>query len=98
MTETDPPGKRAARRGGVQSLQGAASLALTGLGTSEPARKKNLRIRQSKIDEAMAILGTKNETETIEAALDLIVFREELVEGVRAMQGANLTALFDEGA
>lgn len=98
MTETDPPRKRAARRDGVQSLQGAASFALTGLGKSETARKKNLRIRQSKIDEAMAILGTKNETETIEAALDLIVFREELVEGVRAMQGANLNALFDESA
>jgi hypothetical protein len=41
------------------------------------------------------VLGTATETETIEAALDLIVFRNELVEGARAMRGANLIDVFD---
>jgi hypothetical protein len=60
----------------------------------EPTRKKNLRLHQSKIDRAMKILGTETETETIEAALDLVVFRQELLEGVHAMRGARLADLF----
>ncbi len=59
-----------------------------------PKRKKNLRLHQSKIDHAKRILGTATETETIEVALDLVVFRKELVEGVRAMRGANLANRF----
>jgi hypothetical protein len=62
---------------------------------AEAPKKKNLRLRQSKIDAAKAVLGTATETETIEAALDLIVFRNELVEGTRAMRGANLIDVFD---
>ena len=63
---------------------------------AETPRKKNFRLRQSKIDEAMKVLGTKTETETIEQALDLVVFRQNLVEGVRAMKGAGLVNLFDD--
>lgn len=63
---------------------------------SEAPKKKNLRLHQSKIDEAKEILGTATETETIEVALDLVVFRKELTEGVRAMRGTNLVNLFDE--
>lgn len=63
---------------------------------AERPRKKNLRLHQSKIDEARQVLGTATETETIEAALDLVVFRRELATGVRAMRGADLTNLFDE--
>lgn len=63
---------------------------------NEPRRKKNLRLHQSKIDDARMILGTPTETETIEAALDLVVFRKELAEGVRAMRGTNLVNLFDD--
>lgn len=66
------------------------------VGMREPPRKKNFRLHQSKIDEAKEILGTATETETIEVALDLVVFRKELAEGVRAMRGANLRNLFDE--
>jgi hypothetical protein len=62
---------------------------------AEAPKKKNLRLHQSKIDEAREILGTATETETIEAALDLVVFRKELTEGVRAMRGTNLVNLFD---
>lgn len=65
---------------------------------AEAPRKKNLRLHQSKIDEARAILGTATETDTIETALDLVVFRKELVDGVRAMRGTGLRNLFDDAA
>jgi hypothetical protein len=63
---------------------------------AENPRKKNFRLRQSKIDRARAILGAETETETIERALDLVVFRSDLVQGVRAMQGAELVSVFDD--
>jgi hypothetical protein len=58
--------------------------------------RKNYRLHQSKIDAARAVLGTSTETETIEAALELVVFRKELADGVRAMRGTNLVNLFGE--
>ena len=64
----------------------------------EASMRKNYRLRQSKIDRAMRVLGTATETETIERALDLVVFRGELVEGVRAMRGAGLSDPFGEDA
>ncbi len=64
---------------------------------AEPSTRKNLRLHQSKIDAARKALGTATETETIEAALDLVVFRDELVKGIRAMRGAPLEDLFGEG-
>lgn len=67
-------------------------------GVPEAPRKKNFRLHQSKIDRAMEILGTKTETETIEQALDMLVFRDRLVQGVRNMRGAGLEDIFaDEG-
>jgi len=63
-------------------------------GTHEALRKKNYRLRQSIIDRAMKVLGTRTETETIEQALDLVVFRSELISGVRAMRGAALQDVF----
>jgi hypothetical protein len=64
----------------------------------EPARKKNIRLQQWKIDEARAVLGTTTETETIEAALDLVVFRQELIDGIRAMHDAGLEDVFGDDA
>lgn len=67
-------------------------------GVPETPRKKNFRLHQSKIDRAMEILGTRTETETIEQALDMLVFRDRLVQGVRTMRGAGLADIFeDEG-
>lgn len=60
----------------------------------EPPRRKNIRLQQWKIDEAREVLGTVTETETIEAALDLVVFRQELVDGIRAMQDTELEDVF----
>ncbi|MEJ7809299.1 MAG: hypothetical protein WKG32_02680 [Gemmatimonadaceae bacterium] len=77
-----------ARPAGARSKRTARS--------EEAPTKKNLRLHQSKIDAARAILGTGTETETVETALDLVVFRKELVDGVRAMRGAKLHNLFDD--
>ncbi len=53
---------------------------------------KTYRLNPHKIAAAQRILGTPTATETIEAALDMVVFRQELVEGTRAMRGVELTS------
>lgn len=58
--------------------------------------RKNYRLHQEKIDRAKAILGTTTETETIERALDLVAFGEELRRGVDALRGTELVDLFGE--
>lgn len=60
----------------------------------EIPRRKNMRLHQSKIDRAMQLLGTRNETETIEVALDMVAFRNALVEGIRGMRGAGLVDVY----
>jgi hypothetical protein len=49
--------------------------------------RKNLRLTQAKIDRAKRILGTTTETETIEQALDLIAFRQDVLEGIDRIAG-----------
>ena len=63
----------------------------------EAPRKKNYRLRQSKIDRAMEILGTRTETETIEEALDMIAFQREMLDGIDAMYGTGIVNVFDDG-
>jgi len=53
---------------------------------------KTYRLNPSKVAAAQRILGTQTATETIEAALDMVVFREELIAGARAMLGVELSA------
>lgn len=58
-----------------------------------PPRKtarKNVRLDQHNLDAARRILGAKTETETIATAIDLVVFRQELVDSVRAMYGTDV--------
>lgn len=57
-----------------------------------PERKvsKTYRLTPSKLAAAQRILGATTATETIETALDMVVFREELVAGTRAMLGVEL--------
>jgi hypothetical protein len=62
------------------------------MATRKQAVRKNLRLDQAKIDRARKILGTKTETETIEQALDLVAFREEVVSGLESLAGSNLLA------
>lgn len=62
----------------------------------EPPMRKSYRLRQSKIDRAREILGASTETETIERALDLVAFGEELRVGVDAMRGIHPVDVFAE--
>ncbi len=51
---------------------------------------RTYRLNPSTVAAAQRILGTPNATATIDAALDLVVLRQELVEGTRAMLGVDL--------
>jgi len=53
---------------------------------------KTYRLSPRKVAAAQRILGTPTATETIETALDMVVFRQELVEGTQAMLGIHLTS------
>jgi hypothetical protein len=48
-----------------------------------------MRISQDKLDRARTILGTHGDAETVNAALDLIAFRDEVSKGVRRIAGSN---------
>ena len=48
--------------------------------------RKNMVIDQRKLDEARRALGTATETDTVDRALDLVAFRQELSRGVASMQ------------
>ena len=50
--------------------------------------RKNLRLTQAKLDRARRILHAETETETVEQALDLVVFRREALAGVRRLAGS----------
>ena len=52
--------------------------------------RKNFRLTQAKLDRARRLLGADTETETIEQALDLVAFREEVLAGVRRLAGKRL--------
>jgi hypothetical protein len=53
---------------------------------------KTYRLTPEKIDAARRILGVATATEAIEAALDMVVFRQELIDGNRAMRDTVLTS------
>jgi hypothetical protein len=60
--------------------------------SAETRVPRTYRLPLSKIRAAKRVLGTTNSTETIEHALDMIVFRQELIEGTRAMFGIHITS------
>lgn len=66
--------------------------------TRKQTVRKNLRLSQAKIDRARKILGTKTETETIEQALDLVTFRDEVVSGLKGLAGSGILRDPDEEA
>jgi len=68
-----------------------------GAGTAGAKKKsKTYRLSEGKIAAAQEILGAKTATATIEAALDMVVFRKELVDGTAALGGLQIAA-FDRG-
>ncbi len=54
---------------------------------------RTFRLTPGKLEEAQKILGTDTATATIEEALDMVVFREELVQGAAAMRGAEIDSV-----
>lgn len=55
-----------------------------------PGRRKvprTYRLTPAKLAAAQRVLGARTATETIETALDLVLFRRELVRGTVAMRG-----------
>jgi hypothetical protein len=56
--------------------------------TRRTVRRKNIFIDQRKLDAAKAALGADTETATVDAALDLVVFRAEVFRGLDALVAA----------
>jgi hypothetical protein len=52
---------------------------------------RTYRLPLSKLSAAKRALGAATATETIERALDLVVFQCELISGTRAMLGIEIT-------
>ncbi|HYT56301.1 MAG TPA: hypothetical protein VEQ38_16470 [Verrucomicrobiae bacterium] len=50
-------------------------------------KRKNYYLDEKKIRRAWAILGTKTETEAIDAALNLVVFRKEILKSLEKVAG-----------
>jgi hypothetical protein len=63
---------------------------------SEAKVAKTYRLSPRKIADARAILGAPTATATIEEALDLVVFRRELIDGTRAMSGLEIENAFPD--
>jgi len=60
-------------------------------------RRKNLNIDQEKLDRAVSILGARSETDAVDQALDLVLFRDEVIEGIERLAGTGgVENYFDE--
>ena len=70
-----------------------ATAGMAGAGRRSTPRKvpKTYRLTPEKLASAQRILGTATATEAIELALDMVVFRRELLDGTRAMLGVKVT-------
>jgi len=60
-------------------------------------RRKNLNIDQAKLDRVKEALGAATETEAVDRALSVVLFREELLEGVRTIAGTGEVENFFTG-
>lgn len=50
-------------------------------------KRKNYYLDEAKIKKAKRILGVKTETETIDKALSLVIFRKEIVDSLKKVAG-----------
>jgi Arc/MetJ family transcription regulator len=55
--------------------------------------RKEFWLDQETLRRAQKILGTATKRETVETALDLIVFRRELLDGLQALSGLQIDPL-----
>jgi hypothetical protein len=51
-------------------------------------RRKNVNIDQTKLDRVRKLLGSSSETEAIDQALDMLLFREEVTAGLARLAGS----------
>ena len=63
---------------------------------SEAKVAMSYRLSPAKIARAQHILGTATATATIEEALDLVVFRRELMDGLEAASGIEIAEAFPD--
>ncbi len=56
----------------------------------EPRVSRTYRLPLSKVKAAKRALGAATATDTIEQALDLVVFQRQLVDGTRSMLGVSI--------
>jgi hypothetical protein len=57
---------------------------------------RSFRLDPDRIRAAQRALGTATATETIETALDMVVFRQELLDGLVAMRGVRVISPDEE--
>jgi Arc/MetJ family transcription regulator len=72
-------------------LRPKKKLAAAKRGPGRPSRgwtRTNVRIDRGKLESARRILGLTTATETIDAALDAITFRQELIHGIDRLRAA----------
>jgi len=63
---------------------------------SEAKVAMSYRLSPAKIARAQAVLGTATATATIEEALDMIVFRQELMQGADSAFGLPIVEAFPD--
>ncbi len=67
--------------------------------TGTPSDRKtprSYRLSEARIAAAQRILGAPTATATIEMALDMVVFRQELLDGLADMRGVRLSNIPDD--
>lgn len=65
---------------------------------SESKVAMSYRLSPAKIARAQDILGTATATATIEEALDLVIFRRELLEGLERAAGIGIVQAFPDSS
>lgn len=65
---------------------------------AEPKVAQSYRLSRTRIARAQAILGAPTATAAIEEALDAVIFRRELMDGVRRAYGIAVTEAFPDDA
>jgi Arc/MetJ family transcription regulator len=53
---------------------------------------RTVRLSPQKLADAQRVLGTSTVSETIDTALDAVVFRRELLDGTRALFGVHIAS------
>jgi hypothetical protein len=86
--------KRAKGAAGTKTprIHPTQALKPAGRGSRREGRvRKEFWLTPGKLDEAKRVLGTSTDVDTVEEALDLVVFRDEVRQGVRMLGGLGLS-------